>query len=222
MGLLQHRRFFLSADETEQKGLSCSFDLGLPEPDQKRIVLATGIGVYAQKALDRALLLSQLSRGYNIHVIHDVTQGWIPDLAKAGLSLLGIVSDRPVAEICRIWRSFFCSIPERDARLLQFCHSKGTIFVRRALEGLTYEERRRIQVVSIAGATYIPPELCWRIDHYVSARDIVPRLDPKERRRCIATTTTLAPHLEAPYFDHTFFSPTYREVIQRHVDEYLH
>lgn len=221
MGLRQHRYFRLDEGwgENSESGSWRRFDLGRPDPNNGGIGLATGIFVYNRRAERRALMISELSGGYNVHAVHDASLGWIPDLAHAGLNLLGLVPSGPSLVIRQIWREFFQRCP--GERFLQFCHSKGTIYVRRALESLSEEERSNIEVVSIAGATYIPKELCYRVAHYVSERDIVPKLDPRGRKGCTQNTIVLQPHSQAPFFDHTLMSPTYRDAIERHLSAYL-
>src|SRR5262249_10610751 len=81
--------------------------------------------------------------------------------------------------------------------------------------------RKRIMVVAIAPAAYISDDLCLRCYHYASRRDIVPYFDWKGRKQCENTTVWLTPHRSASFFDHHFLSPTYREVIEYHLKEYI-
>jgi hypothetical protein len=160
-----------------------------------------------------------MAGGCNVHVVHEPARGWIFDLAKAGLHLSGLEPKAPAQELKKIW-SRFLKISERG-RFLDFLPTKGTLKVKNAFVEVKQEERNRIEVVSIAGATYIPLRLCYRATHYISERDFVPLLDVKSRKICDSKIEILKPDPKAPFFDHALFSPTYKSSIREHLVRYL-
>ncbi len=103
------------------------------------------------------------------------------------------------------------------------CHSQGAVHVRNALLDYSPELREKILVVAIAPAAYIYQETCSQVIHYRAEwwRDIFPRLDRAGARREKDTIVTLRSHQDAPYFDHTFMSPTYQESLQHHIRRYI-
>ena len=89
-----------------------------------------------------------------------------------------------------------------------------------ALESYPEELRKKIRVVGIAPAAYIPNELCHSIVHYVSDRDPIPKISKNDRWKCRDTVRVVPSHPNASRFDHSFNSPTYREHIEREINIY--
>jgi hypothetical protein len=58
------------------------------------------------------------------------------------------------------------------------------------------------------------------VTHYRSTRDIVPLFDFVGAYRCRDSTVVLKPHPDAPWFDHSIASPTYKDVRQDNVTLY--
>ena len=81
--------------------------------------------------------------------------------------------------------------------------------------------RKRIIVAAFAPAAYINPDLCQRVTHYVSKRDIVPYADPRGRRRYEKTIVLLDPAPGAKLLDHSFDSPTYSEAQISEINYYF-
>ena len=96
-------------------------------------------------------------------------------------------------------------------------HSEGGIVVRNAIRGLTEEERKRIIIIGFAVAAYTRKHEVLDAKFYRSTRDIAPYFDVIGLIRCWDTIEVLTPHLNAPLFDHTIASPTYREPQRREV-----
>lgn len=127
-----------------------------------------------------------------------------------------------------------------DAKVLHFCHSQGAIHTKNALLHLPEEIRKRIIVVAIAPATVISRSLCADSFNYASKNDIVPSgeiLSAYWRACDIGETEVeemlinsvnlqneliwLPPHEKAEGFDHAFQSPTFVQLIGKHLEEYL-
>jgi len=102
------------------------------------------------------------------------------------------------------------------------CHSQGAILLRNALMTYPKELRKRIIVVAIAPGAYINQKHCASVMHYTTKwnRDIVPWLDTSSFRRKQRSVTSLEPHKDADYFDHSFQSLTYAEAIRNEIKNY--
>ena len=130
------------------------------------------------------------------------------------------IATEPVKMIHETWNRVFSK--NKNARILQICHSQGAINVRNAL--LSYDPALRLQidVVAIAPGGYIYSDTCGSVHHYRVPiyRDIVPYLDVAGLIRERHTTTTLKPHKDARWYDHTITSPTYQDVIKDHINKF--
>ena len=119
------------------------------------------------------------------------------------------------------WDNYF-NKSGTETPYLQYCHSQGCIHTRNALMSYSPERRKHIIVAAIAPAAYIDKELCNSIMHYTTKwnRDVVPWCDILGRIRCRDNVKQLTPHEDAPWFDHSFQSPTYKETIQEEFIQY--
>lgn len=126
--------------------------------------------------------------------------------------------------------------PER--KILQPCHSQGTIHVYNALLNSSEELRNRVIVVAIAPAKVIPQRICSASFNYASKLDIVhygellrggffetqefgtsPRFETLLEDR--SELILLDPDPEAKGIDHNFESPTFRKYLIEHLENYL-
>lgn len=198
----------------------CVYAFDLPKLPNGEIAYINGINHRPERAIRCALLLAKRAGLYNIYTIYSPTEGLLGDLKECYHELYRFKKSPPVEKLHERWNAFFAHAHPK-ATYLQFCHSRGTIQVRNAL--LTYPEeiRKRIVVVAIAPAAYIPKQICHTAYHYVSRRDIVPYFDWNGRKACQSTLIVLTPHFEAPFFDHHFLSPTYRAAIEHHLATYI-
>jgi hypothetical protein len=107
------------------------------------------------------------------------------------------------------------------AFILHICHSEGAIVTRNALRSLPEEFRAKIHVEAFAPGGYISDKLAASVHHYRSTRDIVPLLDFKGALECKDSTTVLKPHSDAPWFDHSFDSPTFEGALRYEIERFL-
>lgn len=125
-----------------------------------------------------------------------------------------------------------------NAKYLQFCHSQGALHMNNALMQAPPEIRDRVIVVAIAPAKVVPKELCFKSFNYASKYDLVPlgalfqaglfdleevgvsnrvQLALKDKEQLIL----LDPDPDAKGIDHDFMSPTFRELIEQHIKDYI-
>jgi alpha-beta hydrolase superfamily lysophospholipase len=118
---------------------------------------------------------------------------------------------RAVRNLRATWNELLKQDP--SMLILQICHSEGAIVVRNALHNYPYASQ--IRVAAFAPAAYIDEEGTAGVIHYRSTRDIVPLIDVVGAWKCRDTTVILKPHSEAPWFDHSFDSPTYSRELNK-------
>jgi len=163
-----------------------------------------------------------MAEDYNIHGVYNATHGRFIDLYECSLGL-GHVATTPVQVLHKTWDNFFDTCPP-DIKFLQNCHSQGAIHTKNALLSYSEEKRQRILVVAIAPGAYIDPRTCARVVHYRvknPLRDFIPRIDRAGAKMATGTIVDLKSHPDAPLFDHEFRSPTYRDVLQKHMRNYI-
>lgn len=204
-----------------QKKFQCKiYDLPLPRLPNGEVAYVNGMNHKPERAIHCAEILSDLAGGFNIFVVYNPTGGFFKDIAKCFVELFHFRNTEPVHKLHQKWDHFF-STHGPNAKLLQFCHSQGSIQVRNALLRYPPSCRERIVVIAIAPAAYIPDFICCEAFHYASRRDIVPHLDGKGKKLCKEKIVTLTPHPEAAFFDHHFLSPTFHPAIRHHLKVYL-
>lgn len=196
------------------------YELLVPKLPCGEIAFINGMNHKPDRAVRCAGDISEKACGYNVFVVYNPTDGFIKDIAKCFVELYHFEVTPPVTKLHEKWDMFFANCKGNE-KCLQFCHSEGAIQVRNAL--LTYPPhlRKRIIVVAIAPAAYIPDEICGEVYHYASRRDIVPKIDRMGRKRCAHSTVILTPHSDATFLDHHFSSPTFQEPIHYHLNHYL-
>ncbi|MFT4551699.1 MAG: hypothetical protein ACI9S8_000315 [Chlamydiales bacterium] len=204
--------------EFEQFSLEKSerFDLEIIDISGLGIGWVNGIKNSESGSKANAKMLSEMAGGLNIHGVYNASHGFRLDLIECLLGLSN-VSTEPVKNLHGTWNDFFKNNPD-DAVFLQVCHSQGAIHVRNALEKYPEELRKRIQVVAVAPAAYISADLCLKVDHYTSSRDFIPWIDYEGRDECQETIHVLSGN---GFWDHSFDSITYRDVLEGHIQDYI-
>jgi RHS repeat-associated protein len=120
------------------------------------------------------------------------------------------------------WDMYFKNAPS-NAIFLQIAHSLGVSRLKEALASYPRELRNRIAVVAIAPASYINKKECYSAVHYEvehCSRDPIPRGDPLGKHKAKGTIHYLKSDPDEAYFDHSFQSKTYRESLEKHIDEF--
>ena len=197
-----------------------------------------GINTSLNNAVDHANYVGQFAQGQSIDWVYNNSHGAVAGLAEVFVNYLGI-SPNTAQELRDNWVAFHESNRNNPkARYFQICHSQGAIHVKNALSGLPQEIRDRIIVLAIAPAAVVPDELCFASFNYASKRDIVPMGElvfagffdtddvvqsqgmkiAQERHQELIL---LDPHPDATGIDHDFQSPTFLQIIDKHVQDYI-
>lgn len=206
--------------------LSRSFDLGRPELAKGGIGWINGIKNLFSDSTQSAELLSSYAGGANVHSVYNAHTGFIKDNVRVLLGMHDSSMTRAVLEIHETWSTFFAKAGPNE-RFLQFCHSGGATQCDLALKSYPPELRKRIVIIAIAPATYISRQLCHRVVHYVSKRDLVPMVDRSGKAQFGDTVVVLDPHPDVPrlakftYQDHGINSPTYQAVIKQEIQKFI-
>lgn len=169
---LHQKKTYFRGFEEALSSQSSIYHLGRKELPGKQIGYINGMKCSFEHArLDAEKISNHVGQGYNIHGVHSATHGLPLDYAEALLGQSGI-STKPVALLHQVWHRFFQDNP--DSQYLQICHSKGAIHVKNALETFDDALRKRIIVVAIAPAAFIPKGLCSKSHHCLIKKDPVP------------------------------------------------
>lgn len=205
----------------EKNHYSQILDLGLPENKELGIGFINGVYNSFEQTIGHAQMISSLAGGYNVHAVFNDTQGAFSKIGQVILGF-GYVPTEPVKLLWKLWDDFFENGSE-TSRFLMFSHSEGALHVRNALKEYPAQYRDRIIVVAIAPAAYISKDTCSAIFHYRAKpwRDIVPRGDVFGGSAWKNTVVDVESHPDAPHFDHSFRSPTYKHILQFHVSQFL-
>ena len=192
------------------------YDLGVEE--DSHIFFVNGINNSFGEAQSSAQALSEMASGLNIQGNYSPTQGFFQDCLGYFKNLKH--KHRSSAKALRDHiNEHFSNHPTEP--ILIVCHSNGAVITRNALTLLDENIRKQIVVVAIAPGAFISEDLCKEVYHYESENDFVPRLDRKGRKKAKQNIIKLKKHPKAPLFDHSFNSPTYKEVLEEKITEHL-
>lgn len=167
--------------EANLKNKSSIYDLHKPELPKGQIGFINGMGTTLENAKKYAKRISKdLSKGHNIHGVHAATNGTKWDKFEAVLGYSGIATT-PAFLLRKQWTKFF-DTADAETPYLQICCSKGAVHVKTALQEFDRNLAKRITVLAVAPADFIPKGLCGRIRHFVIKEDSVPHLSPNASR----------------------------------------
>lgn len=174
-----------------------------------------GINTQEKEAEGHAEYASSLAGESKIRCIWNANHGKANDAREyCSNTMKGKVTGAGL-RLIEEWKEFYKNYP--GWKYLMLCHSQGVALVKNALIHSSEEIRKMVIVLAVAPGAYISKHLCLEVVHLVSKRDLVPYLDLKGRFRCADTIRKLDPHPNAPFFDHSFQSPTYEIPIQRYI-----
>ena len=176
--------------------------------------------------MESAWQLSSYAEGAKIYGTYNATnlRGTQPfsilaDILECGIGHVGFHTS-PVQLLKNQWNHFIAT-HSPCAKFLQPCHSGGALHVKNALLTSPESVRQRIIVLAIAPAVIVPEELCFKSYNYISRRDFVTHLDLAGKLKYGGELHILEPHPEASFWDHEFLSPTFRDPIQGHINDYI-
>jgi RHS repeat-associated protein len=208
-------------DGKNNYGRSTIFDLGKPELENMGIGFINGINTSYAEAQKAVEYISRLAGGCNVHAVYNADHGFFMNLRECELGL-NFIATEPVHQLHKMWNNFFDRV-SGDAKFLMICHSQGAIHVRNALLDYPPELRDRIIAMPIAPGGYIYQESCAQAIHYRAEahRDFIPHLDWAGAKRSKETIITLKSQKNASRHDHAFMSPTYVDVLEIGIDNYI-
>ena len=206
-----------------------------------RITFINGMRNSFEEAKASAEYLRKLGDNQQIHGIYNYSNSGFVDLPEAlALNYQGM---SPITKdlLIHTWTDFHKENAEKpDAKILHICHSQGALHTLNALKQLPKEIRERVIVVSIAGATVVPKEMCFDSFNYASKNDLIHYGENAhvhafagfsdnttmylellaELARDKAQLILLEPHESDAGVDHSFISPTFTPIIQEHLNDY--
>lgn len=204
-----------------EKGIetpSCSFHLYRKELPRGQIGFHNGIRTTFASAKENALRLSnEVCQNYNIHCTYSATASTSLDLASAVLGQAKVVTP-PVIHLLEQWQDFMEQ--EENVCLLQLCYSRGAIEVHNALLQAPLEMRKRITVIAIAPASFIPSELAFHIVHLIVLGDSVVEMATKSGSENLGHIITLQQHTNTSD-SHDLHGSSYHEQLRMLVDAYI-
>jgi hypothetical protein len=212
----RNENFFFRLFDRQRE--SAIYDLNKEEIQKGMIVFVNGVLTEAADAKDHAEYLSKLMAKKNVYYVHNATHGMILDILDCVVGKIEL-SQKPIELIQKIWRDFLQKDPENS--ILMICHSQGATLVKNALLDMRWEVRKRIIVVSIAGACIIPDSICQKAFNYISTHDFIPFFDLHSWKHDLQEIYYLSPGENANFWDHDFQSPTYFEMLKYHIDKYI-
>jgi len=160
--------------EKRAKQSSCLFHLYRKELDQGYIGYHNGINNSLEDAKASAAKISdQCSQGHNIYCTYSATVNPSSDVFSAVVAQGGTCTPG-VLQLLERWNDFFEQDPSHC--LLQICHSRGAIEVYNALSHLPEEKRKRVIVIAVAPATFIPNSYVKKVINLVIPSDPIPKM----------------------------------------------
>ncbi len=201
------------------KGESFVYEVGHIELPRGGIGFINGINNDFEEAQSYALRLSEYGGGVKISHVYNATHSILVDVAECALGYYGI--ETPPIQILQDQWEDFVAMHEPEEKFLQICHSQGALHVKNALLAVTESIRKRIKVLAIAPAAIIPRELCCESWNYASMDDFVSLFDIEGMDLYADQLILLDRHADASLWDHDFCSPTYQEVIEKCVMQYI-
>jgi RHS repeat-associated protein len=201
-------------------------EFGIRPLKSKMIVFINGINTRNYEAKFHAGLLSKAGSGAKIDYVYNPRHGLLFDIQECMVGRIG-KETQPVRSLDSLLTRHLTENPENTC--LQIAHSQGAIHVKNALLRMPEELRERITVVTIAPAAIITDNLCRESYNYLSKWDPLPFLcDKKVRDSVFNRSSNVSANIiwldrakGAPWWDHSFQSPTYLPKLKEHVDNYL-
>ncbi len=196
------------------------FFCGLHQFSEIGISWVNGIMNNLKDSSAAARALSEMASDHFVTFVYNKGKTIVTDLVRCFFEFSFYMETDAVKNLQTKWDAYFRSVSVY-AYLIHFCHSEGAIITRNALMNYPEELRKRIIVIAVAPGAYIEKKYAYQVTHYVSKRDIVPMIDFMGAWRCRDSIVRLDPHIDAPIFDHSFNSPTYRDSLESQVANYM-
>lgn len=195
------------------------FFCGMSQVAELGMGFVNGIMNSLKDAYKTAKSLSEMANDHYVTFVHNRSHGFVFDLIRCFFELYFYAETKAVKNLHKQWDAHF-AFAGPNSYYYHECHSEGAIITRNALMKYNPELAKRIIVVAIAPAAYIDDCYAHSVTHYRSTRDVVPWFDFAGAYRCRHSTVVLDPHPDAPFFDHSIDSPTYKQVRRQNITNY--
>jgi len=159
------------------------------------------------------------AKGAKIYGLYNCTNSPPIDVMEC-FALHNGVKSPPVQHLLNKWDYLIATHGFRE-KFLETCHSGGADILKNALLASPKSVQQRIIALAINPSVIIPNELCFRSYNYVSRRDFVTRLDILGNLKYGSEVIVLEPHPNAKLHDHEFSSPTFDDIKEFHINDYL-
>ena len=134
-----------------------------------------GINTTMEQALDHAHSLNKFAPGHRIDWVYNRSHGPVVDVFEVVSCNYNGVSLHTSNLLLDEWSAFHeANADTPHAKILQFCHSQGTIHVLNALNKAPQEIRDRVIVQAFGPAVIIPTRMCFDVQHYACKGDVIP------------------------------------------------
>lgn len=191
---------------------------GLDDPtrNQNRVMVTNGVWNSESRAMTSLNLYGEIfaEAGYNgvVEMLYNPHEGLMADLFRARRSVKRTEISGVSQDLLRVWLDHFERHPE--GQILILGHSEGAVNIRNALE-LLREHRpdlnRRIHVIAVACAAYIPRGLCGSVQHIVVDGDPVKEFDSEGKAVARAEGSRTKVQPLRGRFEHSSREPVYRD-----------
>jgi hypothetical protein len=180
----------------------------MPANDGVGVIFENGIANSYNDAMASAEYLSGILGGREVILVYNASHGILFDGCECVAGMFGIET-RPVGLTREAWQTCF---DQSYNHIVHVGHSEAMIHTRNALSDFPEELQKHISVVGVAPGAFVSDDRLASGMHYVSRGDFVFLFDMFINGISnAAPIMSLKPHPDAPSFDHSFNSPTYRD-----------
>jgi len=177
-----------------------------------------GINNTPDEARESALRISNFANNGQVLGVCNPTNGVPFDLYDCQRGRSGKLI--PAAHLLQQEFLNFHATRPLEEKMLVICHSGGGILTYNALQNSSFDVQQRIIVCAINAAAIIPRDLCFDSTNYMSNRDFVTCLSNNYNQHKDQVKIVQA-HPTAGWWDHGFGSPTWDDVLEHDIGEYI-
>lgn len=209
----------------------------------KMISFMPGINTNYDKMNSHLDYLTPFTQGIHMCGVNNRDHGLLLNgIEVLSLNLNGI-SPNTAEGLMAKWTAFHNENRDNPfAKILHICHSQGAAHTKNALEALPKEIRDRVLVLAIAPLAIVSKEICgdslniasdsWDIVHDLqglhgsfvdmfAGRELTDGMGLRSALELRNELFVIPSHPDASWFDHSFQSPTYAEIIRRVIEDYI-
>lgn len=143
-----------------------------------RITFVNGICTYRERCLEVAKFISVTHGNTNVHYVGATTKGMAIDIYNSIFMQMGM-KPQVCMHLAEMWKHLIEEMEgdEKNGKIIHYAHSQGGIITNGAKDFMTPEERKMIEVRTIASPYLIRENSFGKATNYVSTRDLIPMID---------------------------------------------